>query len=118
MYIYRLYNANKEIIYVGKTVNKFTKRIRTHFTNYKKYNKNGFWRKKVKYFDVAEVETEANLCLYEIYYINKIKPKNNTSNMGEGKLTVTLEDLNFSEIKKISELGIDIGYYKKSSNKD
>jgi threonine-phosphate decarboxylase len=70
MYIYRLYNKNKEIIYIGKTKNNPKLRIRTHFSSYSKYTKDDLWRIKVRYYDyikLSRIDTD----MYEIYLINK-----------------------------------------------
>jgi len=35
IYLYKFYNQDKEVIYIGKTENDVNLRIRTHYTNYK-----------------------------------------------------------------------------------
>ncbi|WP_408956343.1 site-specific integrase [Natroniella sp. ANB-PHB2] len=56
------------------------------------------------------------LAMYEIFYINKHKPVFNTKNKFNCDLTLELEELDFSNLKTISELGIDIKYYLKLFN--
>lgn len=114
MYIYRLYDENKNIIYVGKTINEVKYRIRTHFTNQKNYKTiKQLWKYKVSYFDYVKIKNKAELCIYEVYLINKIKPKYNFKDKGKGKVGFTLPKLNFCKLKHVSEVLNNYNYYKK-----
>ncbi|ADL12693.1 tyrosine-type recombinase/integrase [Acetohalobium arabaticum] len=112
MYIYRLYNKDKEIIYIGRTkLERIELRIRTHFSNYKKYNLDSFWRKNIRYYDYAKVNNNYELAMYEIFYINKYNPCNNKENKFNCPLTVELPELSFSNTKHVEKAGVDLEYY-------
>ena len=70
-FLYRFLNKNNNIIYVGKTTNPMKKRMNRHRHCPKQCYQE---RTKVLY---AELETKADLFIYEVYYINKYMPKYN-----------------------------------------
>ena len=61
-YIYRIYNINNELIYVGKTKN-----IKIRMNQHKE---KAFWWDEVHQIEYAEVEKKL-VDNYEKYYINK-----------------------------------------------
>ena len=63
--IYFLYDANDELIYIGKSVN-LDKRIKTSCK-----------LKKAEYVRIAELKTRIDATIYESYYIARYKPKHN-----------------------------------------
>lgn len=84
-YIYLLKDIFDNCIYVGKTIN-LKQRISSHISI-----RSSTWRNN-NYFDIeeenkksneihkveyAECYSEVDMCIYEIYYINKFKPKYN-----------------------------------------
>ncbi|OEG61857.1 MAG: hypothetical protein BHK79_07790 [Halanaerobium sp. MDAL1] len=111
MFLYRLYNQNKKIIYIGKTENDINLRIRAHFTHYKKHKKaRSLWRYKARFFDYAELKNSAELGIYEIYLINKLKPEFNYMDKYKGEVRFSLPELEFEDIKPINEV---LNNYKK-----
>ena len=88
--IYKLFNNNKEIIYIGKSKNLF-RRIKKHL---KTIN-------CITYISYAITENINQASIYEPYYIEKFKPKLNKEYKTKNKLTVELPELEFSEIIKI-----------------
>jgi integrase len=112
MYIYRLYDKNKKILYVGKTINNINSRIRSHFTNHKGYKRlNQLWRRKIKYFDYTIVENEAELGIYEIYLINKLKPEYNLKDKWKGSINFRLPKLQFEDMETAESVA---GTYRKN----
>lgn len=115
MYLYRLYNKDKEVIYVGQTTNSVELRIKRHFSNYNNYKLDRLWKTEIQYYDYIELSTKAELDIYEIYYINKHKPIYNNQYKDDRVLTDRLNklpDLPFEKIKDINNI-IDLKYYKK-----
>ena len=100
MYIYRFYNKEKEIIYIGKT-NNLSKRLDSHFGNYDRTLDRQRWRLKVKFYDYAKLPNAALAEIYEVYLINKIKPIYNIKNKEKGIVPLVLPELNFKKIELI-----------------
>ena len=59
----------------------------------------------VSHIEVAECRTEADMFLYEIYYINKYKPATNKDDKSKEELTIILPELDFQTLhnEKIME---------------
>lgn len=70
-FLYRFLDKDNRIIYVGKTTKSMKKRMNGHKHCPKQCYQE---RKRIQY---AELETEADLFIYEVYYINKYMPKYN-----------------------------------------
>lgn len=85
--VYFIYGEQKELLYVGKSKNLFERLS------------NSLREKKGAYYSFAVTDTNADSHLYEIYYISKLKPSMNKDSVEEDGLTVTLPDLNISELK-------------------
>lgn len=95
--LYKIYYGS-EVVYFGRTHQELKERIRAHvFNNSKTVNS------RIKHIDInnvskiefVECKTEADMFLYEIYYINKLKPRFNTDDKAVDDLNVTLPDLTF-----------------------
>ena len=111
-YVYRLYDKDKNIIYVGKTKDNPKLRIRTHFGNYHTYELEDFWRIKVRYFDYVELD-EISADIYEIYLINKYKPiYNKQFKYKNVEVPFELPKLKFCNLMYVEEAGVDLEYYK------
>ena len=88
-YLYRFYYKNL-IVYIGRTKQKLQNRIRGHL----------FTKPMHRAIDVSQVSkieycvlpTQADMFLYEIYFINKYKPILNVDDKANDNLTVTLEE--------------------------
>lgn len=93
MYVYRFLNKNNEIIYIGKTV-ELKIRLRTHF-----YYNCEDWKKEVCYIEYSKLKDGATMSIYEIYYIDRYKPKYNKSDKYLNTYShILLEDLIFQRI--------------------
>jgi hypothetical protein len=92
-YIYFFISKENKPIYIGKTRQKIKDRMNAH--NHLPCE---------CYSDVdkicyGEVESEADLAIYETYYINKYKPKYNTMLKYNDKVNIKLPDLKFDLLK-------------------
>lgn len=87
--IYFLYNNKKKLIYVGKSSD-LASRIPTSIRERKAY-----------YFSYAITKTSSDSGIYEMYYIAKLKPKLNIEGKYPDELTVTLPELERSEINPV-----------------
>lgn len=115
MYLYRLYDKRKKMIYIGITSNDIILRLRTHFSGYNKYKYKDLWKSKIRYFDYAKTANLPELEIYEIYYINKYRPQFNRDSKYKVIMSERLKqlpELCFSGIKEVKEIGIDVNYYK------
>ena len=97
-YVYRFLDENNKIIYVGKTGD-LKSRIRGHFAK-------GHLPKKcysnVKNIEACKITNETNCAIYEIYYINKYKPKYNKIHKYKDRIILDLSELEWINFKKIS----------------
>jgi len=92
--IYKIYDK-KGLIYVGRTKQKLQDRLRGHFFKRPMYAPIDITSAlKIEY---AELPSEADMFLYEIYYINKLKPPLNRDDKAYDKLTVDLPPVQFKE---------------------
>ena len=89
-YIYQFIDKDNNILYVGKTVNLSSRMSGHNHLPSDCYEK----RKKILY---AKVLTNSDMCLYERYYIDKLKPPYNTADLHDDKLTIQLPELTFKE---------------------
>lgn len=87
LYLYRFIDENNQIIYVGKTVQNLRDRFRGHY-----HLPEECYEQTVK-IEYATLYTEADLGIYEIYYINKLKPVYNTDFLWDGELSIVLPEL-------------------------
>lgn len=95
--IYRIYNKDKQIIYIGKSNKDLYGRLSTSIME-QFYKGDEF----PTYYDCVELKTDCDVDIYELYYINTIKPLNNTSAKYNDIPRVKLPELNFGEIKRIT----------------
>lgn len=92
--LYKIYYKDI-LVYLGRTKQNLQDRIRGHFFAKPMHKKIDILIvTKVEY---AEFETEADMFLYEIYYINKFKPPFNIDDKARDNLTVSLPDIEFNE---------------------
>ena len=90
-YIYKMFNKNNEIIYIGKTIN-IDQRLRQHMTD-----KDKKWFKTVSKIYYAECLNKTDMDIYEIYYINKLVPLHNKQSVNGCEFSQELNELNFVE---------------------
>lgn len=92
-HIYRIYYGN-EIVYVGRTKQLLIDRIRAHMTKGDPARINPL---NVSLIEYADCNSEADMCLYEVYYINLLHPELNEDAKAEDNLTVELPELIWKE---------------------
>lgn len=88
--LYRIWYGEK-IVYLGRTRQNLQQRIRGHFFAKPRHRKIDIFA--VSKIDYAEFTTQADMFLYEIYYINKFKPPLNVDDVAGDKLTVCLPEV-------------------------
>lgn len=85
--LYKIYYKDL-LVYIGRTKQDLQQRLRGHFFAKPMQRKIDIF--KVTQIEYAEFETEADMYLYEVYYINKYHPPLNVDDRAKDKLTVTL----------------------------
>lgn len=93
-FVYKIYYGN-ELVYIGRTKQELINRMRAHMT--KELDAVLIDPDLVTKIEYASCNTEADMCLYELYYINTFHPRLNTDSNTKDNLTVYLPDLNFTE---------------------
>jgi excinuclease UvrABC nuclease subunit len=88
-FIYVFMSKENRPIYVGKTKQKLSIRMSTH-----NHLPNDCYNNVDKIY-FGKVESEADMAIYEAYYINKYKPRYNTMLKYGDKLNIKLPDLDF-----------------------
>jgi len=83
------------IAYLGRTKQNLQDRLRGHFFAKPMHMKINI--EAVTKIEYVELSTEADMFLYEIYYINKIKPPLNRDDKAQDSLTLDLPELEFKE---------------------
>ena len=92
-FLYRIYYDNR-IVYIGRTTQPLTRRLYQHMNKPANLIKlNPLLVDKVEF---AECCSEADMCLYEVYYINLLHPELNEDAKAEDELTLSLPPLNWS----------------------
>ena len=94
--LYKIFydSPNGELIaYLGRTKQPINARLRGHFKQLPMHKKIDILQ--VSRIEVAECKTEADMFLYEIYYINKFKPVLNRDDKSKEELTLILPELEF-----------------------
>lgn len=97
--LYKIYyhdNTGGEFLaYIGRTNQPLQNRLRGHFFKKPMHRViNIFNVSKIEY---AEFKTVADMYLYEIYYINLLKPPLNKDDKAKDVLTVSLPSVKFTE---------------------
>lgn len=77
---YFLYNENKEVVYVGLSVN-LPRRSLESLSDRKNY---------IHYIAYLKTKTKSDMPIIESYFISKLKPTYNTTGKHEDKLTINL----------------------------
>lgn len=86
-YIYKFFDVNDNLLYVGKTTN-----LKTRFKQHRLDKKWFYEVEKVMY---AECNTQSDMSIYELYYINTLNPKYNIASVCNQPVTFKLNDLIF-----------------------
>ena len=90
--LYKIYYG-QECVYLGRTGQPISSRLRGHF--FKTPNMKTLEIGLVSKIEIAECKTKADMYLYEIYYINKLKPSINRDDKANDDITIILPDLEF-----------------------
>lgn len=100
MYIlYKIFynSSNGEFIaYLGRTKQRINARLRGHFKQFPMHKLIDIF--SVSHIEIAECKTEADMFLYEIYYINKYRPTLNRDDKSKEELTIVLPELDFKTL--------------------
>ncbi len=88
--LYRIYYGD-EIVYLGRTKQKLQDRIRAHV--FKKPMLREIDIEKISKIEYSEYQSQADMFLYEIYFINKYKPRLNKDDKALDELTVELPEM-------------------------
>ena len=90
--LYRIYYGDC-IVYLGRTMQPLKNRIRGHL--FKKPMHRAIHIEQVSKIEYATFESEADMYLYEIYFINLWHPALNRDDKATDTLTVTLPEVNW-----------------------
>ncbi len=85
--VYKLYNKEKELIYMGKSRDLGSRIISSGM------EQGGY------FFSYSNMQNESDACIYEAYYIALLKPRNNVTGNVKDAPTIKLDDLKFSNIQ-------------------
>lgn len=87
--LYRIFYGD-EIVYLGRTMQPLQDRIRGHVFGKPMHRKIDI--DLVSRIEFCQFTTQADMYLYEIYFINKYKPPLNCDDKASDELTVVLEE--------------------------
>lgn len=90
--LYKIYYGEL-LVYLGRTKQPLQNRLRGHF--FKKPMHRVLDIDQVTRIEYAEFPTVADMYLYEIYYINKLKPSLNVDDLARDEITVSLPEVEF-----------------------
>ena len=90
--VYRIYYDN-EIVYIGRTKQRLSDRIRMHFFGNPYMPKIDIFR--TTKIDYALFNSESDQFVYEVYLINLYHPILNQHDLGSGGLTISLPEPKF-----------------------
>lgn len=94
--IYRIYNQNNRIIYIGKSTSDLADRLRTSIREqFQKGNSMPY------FYDYAIIDNKSDVDIFEVYYISLFKPCNNSANIYTDMPSIVLPELNFTDLKEI-----------------
>lgn len=88
--LYRIYYGDS-IVYLGRTMQPLQNRIRGHL--FKKPMHRAICIEQVSKIEYATFQSEADMFLYEIYFINKWKPPLNVDDKAADELTIALPEV-------------------------
>lgn len=97
--LYKVFYKSPEgefVAYLGRTKQRINARLRGHFKQLPMHKLIDIFQ--VSHIETAECKTEADMFLYEIYYINKFKPALNKDDKSKEELTIELPELDFKTL--------------------
>jgi hypothetical protein len=119
--LYKIY-YDDNLVYIGRTKQRLQDRIRGHL--FKKPMHKAIDINYVSKIEYAELKTEADMFLYEIYLINKYKPIFNCDDKAKDELTVTLPSIKFEQFttplwnKWVKEINEKESEYRENMRKE
>ena len=93
--IYKLYDVDKNLLYIGKSVNLSSRLLGSSM------------ERKAYFYSYAEVNSKSDLNIYEYYYISMCKPPLNVEGVYDDVLSVHLPELKFSDIKSLRKSDVN-----------
>ena len=94
--LYRIYYG-EHIVYLGRTMQPLQNRIRGHL--FKKPMHRAIYIEQVSKIEYATFQSEADMYLYEIYFINLWKPALNRDDKAYDELTVALPEVEWTQFQ-------------------
>ena len=97
--LYKIFYSSPDgefIAYLGRTKQPINSRLRGHFKQLPMHKLIDIF--SVSHIEISECKTEADMFLYEIYYINKYKPTLNKDDKSKEELTIVLPELEFETL--------------------
>lgn len=94
--LYRIYYGNT-LVYLGRTLQPLQDRIRGHL--FKKPMQRELDINQITKIEYTTLQTEADMYLYEIYYINLWHPPLNKDDKSHDNLTVSLPELKWEKFE-------------------
>lgn len=94
-YVYKIIDESDRVLYVGQSQN-ISGRVKSHLSN-------RHWIEEGHKFYVAEMQSKTDSDIYEIYFINKLKPFYNIANSNNISFSVELPNINFQLFKTVVE---------------
>lgn len=104
--LYKIFYSTPDgdcLVYLGRTNQPIKTRLRGHFTSKPMMRK--LDPRLVSRIECVELPTEADMFLYEIYYINLWKPVLNCDDKSREELTVRMPELDFQPLD-LDEIGL------------
>lgn len=86
-YLYKFYNKDNELLYLGKTKN-IKERFNTHRATQT-------WWDEVTKIEYAKLSSGLEMSIYELYLINLLKPKYNKVDVYDEEIKITFPDIDF-----------------------
>lgn len=93
--IYKLYDIDKNLLYIGKSVNLSSRLLGSSM------------ERKAYFYSYAKVNSKSDLNIYEYYYISVYKPPLNVEGVYDDVLSVHLPELKFSDIKSLRKSDVN-----------
>jgi hypothetical protein len=107
--LYRIWD-NGSLIYVGRTNQKLSSRLRGHFFAKPMHLKIGI--NLVDYVDYAEFASVADMYVAEVYFINKLKPVLNVDDKAKDDMTYDCWHLDLIKWKEWEEMDLRLAGWK------
>lgn len=96
--IYRYFDKQNNVIYVGLTSRPLKRRVKEHSIEQ--------LQSETDHIDFAMVPSEADMRMYELFYINKYQPKYNKRDLYKDGNTINLPELTFQPYLTTSDAEI------------